>query len=64
MEDWIDKKLGGYPGFKLRIALKEEPWTLVVLLPREQVASEGEIKDMLDKSIKSMEWIWSSKKSS
>ena len=43
-----DKKLEGYFGFKLRTALKEEPWILVARLPREQVASKGGIKDMLD----------------
>ena len=52
LEDWIwiwrDKKLEGYFGFKLRTALKEEPWILVARLPREQVASKGGIKDMLD----------------
>ena len=45
---WKDQKLEGYPGFKLRNALKGEPWTLVAGIPRERVAQERRIQDMLD----------------
>ena len=41
------KKIGRLPGFKLRPALKEEPWTIVAGIPQEQLAMDG-VEDILE----------------
>ena len=43
---WKHKKLEGFLGFKLRAALKQEPWTLMVGVPQEQLARER-VEDIL-----------------
>ena len=45
---WRKQRLESYHGFKLRSALKGEPWTLVAEVPREHVASEEGVKDIFD----------------
>ena len=41
---WREQNWEGYPGFKLRSALKGEPWTLVVGLLRGKVAGEKRVE--------------------
>ena len=45
---WRHKKLEGFPGFKLREVLKGEPWTMEAGVPQEQLASEGDVEDILE----------------
>ena len=52
VEDWLwiwrEQNWEGYPGLKLRSALKGEPWTLVAGLPRGQVAGEKGVEEKLN----------------
>ena len=52
VEDWIwmwrHQNLESFPGFKLRAALKGEPWTVVAGIPRTKLASEGGVEDILE----------------
>ena len=45
---WRHQKLEGFPGFKLREALKRKPWILVAGTHREQLAREGGVEDILE----------------
>ena len=45
---WKHKKLGVNSGFKLRVALKGQIWTLVAGLPKEQLAIEEGVEKVLN----------------
>ena len=45
---WRQQQLEGYPGFKLGAALKVDPWTLVVGIPREQNCQRRSIRGYIE----------------